>query len=232
MNVDTPTDKSLPSSNSKLQKTVSWDNDISISELMEDLFLHMITKKNLSDGTIDMTDESPECKNPKEGTLTDTKIIWHRGVVADIPLAKLFKSFILTLKKADPSLILLPFMSTKQHYSSISTLKQIQILDEQKIQQFFKPYHQRQHYSLSGYFHVSSDLSFQELQCLPSVEEWLDSYRYYLRIHPSQNEEMIQTGALCYSSVFIFCDQLKQAISSHPLFTPTDPDLHVIKDLF
>ncbi len=63
-------------------------------------------------------------------------------------------------------------------------------------------------YLLSGYFHVSSDLSFQELKQLPMVEEWLDTYRYYLKIFPSQAEETVQIGALCYSSILTFRDDL------------------------
>jgi len=56
----------------------------------------------------------------------------------------------------------------------------------------------------------------------PSVEEWLDSYKYYVRVCPGQNEEMVPIGALCYGSIFIFRDNLKQAIVNHPLWTPND----------
>jgi hypothetical protein len=36
------------------------------------------------------------------------------------------------------------------------------------------------------------ELLFDELSRLPLVEEWLDSYRYFLKICPSQSEEMLQ----------------------------------------
>jgi len=118
--------------------------------------------------------------------LTSLKLTQH-STVSDIPIIKLFKSFTSTFKKADPSLILLPFQASKHHYSSISTLKQIKSLEEQKIYQFFKPYHQKQHYSLSGYFHISSELSLANILHSSSVDKWLDSYKYNVRVYPSQN---------------------------------------------
>jgi hypothetical protein len=89
--------------------------------------------------------------------------IRHQGTSADILILKLFKSFTSTLKKADPTLIIFPFSATKQHYSSLSTLKQINSIDDNRMNQYFKTYHQRQLYSLSGYFHISTALSFNQL---------------------------------------------------------------------
>jgi hypothetical protein len=43
---------------------------------------------------------------------------------------------------------------------------------------------------------------------------------------------MIQIGALCYSSVFLFRDDLKRAIMSHPLWKPTNPDSPPIFDVY
>jgi hypothetical protein len=83
--------------------------------------------------------------------------------VADIPAVKLFKSFTTTLKTVDPSINILPFHSSKQRYSSLTTLKQIQSMEDNKLGQFFKSYHPKQHYSISGYFHISSTLSFDEI---------------------------------------------------------------------
>jgi hypothetical protein len=34
---------------------------------------------------------------------------------------------------------------------------------------------------------------------------------------------MVKIGLLCYGSIFIFCDHLKQAIMTHPLWTPDNP---------
>ncbi len=66
--------------------------------------------------------------------------------------------------------------------------------------------------------HISSTLTFNELCQSPSLEEWLDSNRYYMRICISQDEEMIQLGALLYSNIFMYRDDLKCAIQQHPLW--------------
>jgi len=49
---------------------------------------------------------------------------------------------------------------------------------------------------------------------------------------PSQNEEMIQIGALCYGSIFMFRDDLKQVIFSHQQWTPLDPASPPIFDIY
>jgi hypothetical protein len=113
----------------------------------------------------------PTYEQPKDQIITKTKLnqrirfnlIHHRGTVADIPAVKLFKSFTTTLKTVDPSINILPFHSSKQRYSSLTTLKQIQSMEDNKLGQFFKSYHPKQHYSISGYFHISSTLSFDEI---------------------------------------------------------------------
>jgi hypothetical protein len=43
---------------------------------------------------------------------------------------------------------------------------------------------------------------------------------------------MVKIGILCYGSIFIFRDHLKQAIMTHPLFTPEDPLSPPIFDIF
>jgi len=105
-------------------------------------------------------------------------------------------------------------------------------VEDYKIHQFFKSYHPKQNFSLSGYFHISSALSFQELFQLTPIAEWLDSYHYYTRSCLSQSEEMIKIGALVYSSIFIFRDHLKQAIMNHPLWQPPNTENPPIIDIF
>jgi len=139
-------------------------------------------------------------------------LLWHRGVISDIPTLQLFKEFVTVLWLADPMLTILPYESSKQHYSSISTSKQIQVLNAQKLHTFFRSYYQKQHYSLSGYFHIRMALTFDEMIPHEKVMEWLDVYYYYMKLCPSQQEEMIPIGALCYSNVFMHCKELKQAI--------------------
>jgi hypothetical protein len=108
---------------------------------------------------------------------------------------------------------------TKQYYSSLTNIKQIQSINDTKLHQFCRPYYQKQQYLLSGIFHISSNLTFQELCMLPTIDEWLDTYKYFLKLCPSQTEGMTQIGALCYSNLFMYCKDLKTAILSHrPIF--------------
>jgi len=93
-------------------------------------------------------------------------------------------------------------------------------------------YHQCQLYSLSGYFYISTELTLEELIQNPAVEEWLDSYRYFIRPCPSQAEEMVKVGVSCYSSIFLFREDLKQAIMAHQDWTPANPDSSTIFDIF
>jgi hypothetical protein len=109
-----------------------------------------------------------------------------------------------TLWNADSSPLILPFQSAKQHYLSLSSLKQIQGIDDVRLKQFFKSYYQKKQYSLSGYFHILSTLTFHQLSSLPSVIKWLDTYNYSIKLCPSQVKEMIQIGALAYSHPPIF----------------------------
>jgi hypothetical protein len=105
---------------------------------------------------------------------------------------KLFKSFTATLRNAGSSLVIIPYQAAKQHYSSLTNIKQIQAIDDHRPLQFFKPYFQKQQYSLSGYLYISSTLSFDQLHAIHKVEEWLDTYNYFIKFCPSQNEEMTQ----------------------------------------
>jgi hypothetical protein len=159
-------------------------------------------------------------------------LIRHRSTISDIPTLKLFKSFAATICNADSSIVILPYQAAKQRYSSLTNLKQIQAVNDHRLLQFFKPYYQKQQYSLSGYLHVSSTISFEQLQAIPKIEEWLDTYNYYIKLCPSQTEEMMQIGALCYSNLFMYREDLKAAIITHPLWTPQDPTNPPIFDLF
>jgi hypothetical protein len=83
-------------------------------------------------------------------------LIRQRGASSTQTTLQLFRSFATTLRRADPSAIFHPFSATKQHYSSLHNIKQIQEIEENRVYQYFKPYYQKQHYSLSGYFHIRS----------------------------------------------------------------------------
>jgi len=121
-------------------------------------------------------------------------LIYHRGVVCDIITVKLFHSFRMALRDADSLLVFLPFQSSKQHNSPLMTQKQILNTKDNQIYQFYKPFYHKQIYLLSGYFHISTQLTYSELISLPKVQQWLDSNCYFLKLGPSQEEEMIPLG--------------------------------------
>jgi hypothetical protein len=87
-------------------------------------------------------------------------------------------------------------------------------------------------HSLSGYFHISSQLTLEEIKSIPAIEDRLDSHRYFMKLCPSQAEEMVNIEILCYSSVFTFHDDLKQAIITHPDWKPSNPEDPPLFDLF
>jgi hypothetical protein len=105
-------------------------------------------------------------------------------------------------------------------------------MDENKLGQFFKSYHQFQLYSLSGYFHISSELNLNALIRTPAIKEWLDSHHYFICPCPSQSEEIVKIGVLCYSSIFISREDLKHTIMDHPDWTPIHPESPPIFDIF
>jgi hypothetical protein len=138
----------------------SWNTDASITALSENLFPHMQDQKKFTDKMGETEEISPHYQKPipiieaKCNQPICFNLIRPRGTVADIPVLKLFKSFTSTLKKADSFVVILPFQASKQHHSLLSTLKHIQAVNDNKISIFFKSHHQKQLYSLSGYFHI------------------------------------------------------------------------------
>jgi hypothetical protein len=97
---------------------------------------------------------------------------------------------------------------------------------------YFTSYYKKQFYSLSGYFHISSSLTFDALQQHQKINEWLEYNKYYMKLCPSQEEEMVQVGALCFSSIFIYREDLKQSIIQHPLWTTKHTDDPPIFDIY
>jgi hypothetical protein len=142
-------------------------------------------------------------------------LIRHRGTSADIPTFKLFKSFTSTLKKADSSIIILPFLASKQHYSSLSTLNHIKTLEENKLGQFFKSYHQQQLYSLGGYFHVSSEHTLEATLLLPL------HFESYKNIGGKQIRTILQI--LSPTTALLIRWLLSCVIRTHPWRTHQDP---------
>jgi hypothetical protein len=96
-------------------------------------------------------------------------LICHRGASADISTIKLFKSFMMTLCNDDLSLIILPYQVAKQHYSSLTNIKQIQSIDEPRLHHSSSPTNKKKQYTLSGYLHISTTLSFHDIFKIPSI---------------------------------------------------------------
>jgi hypothetical protein len=116
--------------------------------------------------------------------------------------------------------------------SPISTAKQIQNIDENKLKTYFHSYYAEQHYSLSGYFHIHTTLTDEELFGHQEIIEWLEFNRYNVKMSPSQDEEMIQIGALCFSSIFTYSEDLKQAILQDPLWNPDKAIINPFFDIY
>jgi ribosomal protein S16 len=67
-------------------------------------------------------------------------IIRHRGSVSNTNTLHLFKSFATALRSSDPSLLILPYSASKQHYTPLATLKQIQTMESNQMHQYFKSF--------------------------------------------------------------------------------------------
>jgi hypothetical protein len=132
----------------------------------------------------------------------------------------------MALRTVDPLLIVLPYAASKQHYTPISSSKQIQSMDENRMLQLFQPYYKRQLFSISRYFHIKSSLSYESIIHSHQVEEWLDSHCYSLKPCPSQAEEMVPVGALCFSNLFMHArEELKFSIMLHPYGSKISPKI-------
>lgn len=64
------------------------------------------------------------------------------------------------------------------------------------------------------------------------MEEWLDFHCYSLKLCPSQAEEMVLVGALCFSNLFMHREDLKCSIMHHPLWQQTFPEDMLIFDIY
>jgi len=130
------------------------------------------------------------------------------------PTLKLFKSFVKALRECDPSVVILPINASKQKLPSLSNAAMVNAIDINKLQTYFKSYYPNQKTNLSGYINILTNLDFTDLDIAPPVYEWLESNRYTMKECLSQDEEMVQIGALCFGSEFIYREDLKKAIET------------------
>lgn len=152
------------------------------------------------------------------------------------PTLQLFKMFATALQDSDQFLSLLSVNITKPLLPSLSNKTQIATTDNNKMQIHFKSYFNRQMYSLSGFFHISSSLPLDEIITAPKVYKWLESNHYSIKPSPSNADKMVQIGALCFSSDLIYREDLKLAIQEHPswvfLTLSQPPIIHLTKGNF
>ena len=137
--------------------------DLGVPEIT-DIVLNQVQK----DQTIMEVEEGVESTNltsPVEKLTLESPIqqrlrlnlIRHRVARStDIKTIQLFKSFISALRKADSQISILPVDSKKQQYTSLVSNKQIESLNERQLSLYFTPWFKEQHYSLSGFIHISS----------------------------------------------------------------------------
>jgi hypothetical protein len=168
-------------------------NDTSVSALSK-LILDQLNKDKeqatSSNPTIEHQDKLTTNPDPHKDDIRQRmwlNLIRHRGIVSDMTTVKFFHFFgaalreadstlaalreadstLAALREADSTLSFLPFQASKQHYSPLMTHKHITSVTENQLYQFYKPFYRKQVYSLSGYFHISTQLSFPELMSLP-----------------------------------------------------------------
>jgi hypothetical protein len=66
-------------------------------------------------------------------------LIQHCRAASSLKSINLFKGFILALRAADPLLVVLPYAASKQHYTPITSNKQVHSVEGNKMLQFFQP---------------------------------------------------------------------------------------------
>jgi len=83
----------------------------------------------------------------------------------------LFQSFVKSIKSTDQTATILPIRSDVKIYP-LSTTDQITTLELIGLYNYFKPYKRTQK-TLSGDFHISTKLPFEDLKDHPAFNTWL-----------------------------------------------------------
>jgi hypothetical protein len=152
-------------------------------------------------------------------------LIQHKHATStDLTTLQLFKAFALATKKADKHIVFLPIDSTKQSLSPLVSQKQIDNLTPNQLRLYFSSFYRDQHHSISGFIHIVTSLTVEELGSTLPLAEWLQTYQYSIVKCKSQDEEMSLAGALCYGSLFLHRDGLLQGIMSHPDWVTLNKD--------
>lgn len=206
----------------------SFPEDLAISEVTTSI-RHRQTVMSMVDDDEDNTDNpnSTPLPNtpPRMTTITTTEapspmrlrinLIRHKYATStDKTALQLFQSFVHAARKTDPTFIVLPIDSTKQQLSSLTSTKQVDSLSTNQLRLYFSSWFRDQPHSLSGFLHVQTKLSVEEMVNSFPLAEWFVTYQYSVKLCRSQEEEMSIIGALCYGSLFIHRDSLLESIQS------------------
>lgn len=122
----------------------------------------------------------------------------------------LFKAFVKSIKAADQTAKILPIRSDIKIYA-LSTTDQITNLEHIGLSNYFKPYKKTQK-TLSGDFHISTKLSFQELQDHPAFNTWLMHNGYNVLYNSCQTADMVKIGFLSRVRGFTLREDLQNFI--------------------
>ncbi len=124
----------------------------------------------------------------------------------------LFKSFAKCLKTTDHTIQILPIRSDLKVHS-VHTTDQINRLEEVGLPTYFKPYKKTQQH-ISGDYHITSELAFENLRDHKNVQTWLIQHGYSMLWSNCQTSDMVKIGFLSRVRSFTFRDDLQSFITA------------------
>jgi len=153
---------------------------------------------------VEADDPPTEVESPISEVMPEKKVHTHRFAIyrkqtyptpgAPPNQLALFKSFVKSIKSADPHAKILPIRCDMKIYP-LSTTDQVNSLEHIGLGNYFKPYKKTQK-TLSGDFHISTKLSFPELTEHPAFNTWLKHNGYNVLYNACQTADMVKVGFL------------------------------------
>jgi hypothetical protein len=213
-------------------KAATFPEDLGISAVSSFMNRHQDVEMEEAEGQdAEQTNDSPP---PSVTTILAQEqpsnryrinLIRHKFAThTDLTTLHLFKAFANAAKKTDKTLIFLPVDSQKQSLSPLISQKHIDTLTANQLRLYFTSFYRDQHHSISGFIHVITSLTIEEMGSKLPLAEWLQTYQYSVLLCKSQDEEMSLAGALCYGSLFLHRDGLLEGIKSHPTWAEMNKD--------
>jgi len=159
------TTESLPTVDQTITPTShppTWNNDTNVSAISNEIFDQLQKRQQSTMEVSNLDNDAPSYDKP------------DRTIIYSSPFPTISQRIRFNLRYPNRKAVqIVPYHSQecrllsnhpplpvfKTTYSSLSNIKQIQTVDDLKVQQFFRPYYQKQLYSLSGFFHISSNFS-------------------------------------------------------------------------